>query len=142
MAQAKFGDTVRVHYTGKLADGTIFDSSVDRVPLQFTIGQGYIIPGFEQAVIGMSPGESKVTTIPVELAYGDHRQELVTEIDRNQLPPHIEPEVGQQLQIIGMDGQITRVTVTHVSESTIVLDANHPLAGKELTFEIQLLEIL
>jgi len=141
MAEAKQGDTVKVHYTGKFEDGTVFDSSTDRDPLQFTIGEGQIIPGFEQAVIGMNPGESKTVDVPSEKAYGPHREELVMEVDRAKFPEHIKPEVGQQLQIPQAQGQAIIVTVTNISESSVTLDANHPLAGKDLTFDIELVEI-
>ena len=142
MAQAKNGDTVTVHYTGKLEDGTVFDSSVNRDPLQFTLGEGLLIPGFEQAVLGMSPGKSTTAEVSADEAYGPHRQEMVVEIDRQEFPPHLQPEVGQQLQIPQSDGRTTRLIVTDVSEQKVTLDANHPLAGRDLTFDIQLLEIV
>ena len=142
MAQAKHGDTVKVHYTGKLEDGTVFDTSINRDPLQFTIGEGQIIPGFEQAVVGMNPGESKTTKVPADKAYGPHHKEMVLVVDRNQFPVDLKPEVGQKLQIRRTDGQTTVVTVTAVSGSSVTLDANHPLAGKDLTFDIQLIELV
>ncbi|MBA7531725.1 FKBP-type peptidyl-prolyl cis-trans isomerase SlyD [subsurface metagenome] len=142
MAQAKHGDTVKVHYTGKLEDGTVFDTSVDCDPLQFTIGEGQIIPGFEQAVLGMNPDESKTIKIPTDEAYGTRREEMVMVVDRNQLPADLNPAVGQQLQNRQPDGQTIVVTVTEVSESSVTVDANHPLAGKDLTFDIQLVEIV
>jgi len=142
MTQAKNGDTVKVHYTGKLDDGTAFDSSVNKDPLQFKIGDGRMIPGFEQAVIGMKPGEKKVATIATDQAYGPHREDMVRSVERNTFPPHIQPEVGQQLQIPQTDGHKILVTVTNVSESNVTLDANHPLAGQDLTFDIQLVEII
>lgn len=141
MAQAKFGDTVKVHYTGRLEDGTVFDSSLSGDPLEFTIGEGMIIPGFEQAVVGMSPGDSKTEHISVDQAYGPHREEMVVVVDRAQMPQELEPEVGQQLQIQQPTGQAIPVIVTDVSTSEITLDANHPLAGEDLTFDIQLVEI-
>lgn len=141
MTQAQRGDTVKVHYTGKLDDGTVFDSSVDREPLEFTLGQGGIIPGFEQAVLGMSTGESKTETIPSENAYGPYVEEMVLTVDRQQMPPEIEPQVGQQLHLQQPDGQMIPVMITDVSSSTVTLDANHPLAGENLTFDIQLVEI-
>jgi peptidylprolyl isomerase len=141
MSQAKVGDTVMVHYTGKLTDGTIFDSSDGREPLQFTIGAGEIIAGFEQAVIGMNAGESKTAEIPVDEAYGIHRPEMVVEVELDKMPPGLEPEVGQQLQIQQPTGQVVPVFVTEVSEATVTLDANHPLAGEDLVFDIQLVEI-
>jgi FKBP-type peptidyl-prolyl cis-trans isomerase 2 len=130
MAGAKNGDTVKVHYTGKLEDGTVFDTSVERDPLQFTIGQGQVIPGFEQAVVGMNPGESKTSKIPADKAYGPHRKEMILVVDRNQIPVELKPKVGQQLQSRQAEGRTIRVTVTDVSESSVTLDANHPLAGK------------
>ncbi|MBW1967688.1 MAG: peptidylprolyl isomerase [Deltaproteobacteria bacterium] len=142
MAQAKSGDTVKVHYTGKLEDGTVFDTSANRDPLEFTIGDGKIIPSFEQGVVGMSPGESRTTEIPADNAYGPHRREMVVEIDRNQFPAEVNPKVGERLQIPQKDGKMIIVAVTDVSESTVTLDANHPLAGKDLTFDIELVEIV
>jgi len=140
MAQAKSGDTVRVHYTGRLDDGTVFDSSRGREPLEFTLGAGQVIAGFEEAVAGMSPGEVKTVTIPHGEAYGGHRHELVVSVGHDQFPQHIDPQVGQQLQL-AQGGQVTVVTVTEVSERGITLDANHPLAGRDLTFELELVEI-
>ena len=142
MAQAKNGDTVKVHYTGKLEDGTVFDTSTKRDPLQFTISEGRLIPGFEQAVVGMNLGESKTTKISADKAYGPHREEMVLEVERNQFPEHLKPKVGEQLQIRQADGQTMVVMVTDISESSVTLDANHPLAGKDLTFDIQLIEIV
>jgi peptidylprolyl isomerase len=142
MKQAQHGDTVRVHYTGKLDDGTAFDSSAQREPLEFTLGQGQIIPGFENAVVGMQPGESKTETIPSEEAYGPHRDEMVIEVDRQQLPADLEPKIGQRLQVTQPDGNAVPVVVTEVNPSQVILDANHPLAGKDLTFDITLVEIV
>lgn len=139
--QAKVGDTVTVHYTGRLEDGTVFDSSANREPLQFTLGQGDLIPGFEQAVLGMAPGESKTETIPFDRAYGPYREEMVIEVDRQQLPTEIEPAVGQQLQVREESGAVIPVVITDVTDESITLDANHPLAGEELTFDIQLVDI-
>jgi len=141
MVQAKPGDTVKIHYTGKLDDGTVFDSSVNREPLEFTLSGGQVIPGFDEAVLGMSPGESKTQKIPMDQAYGPHRDEMVLEISRQQIPPELEPEVGQQLQVQQENGQTIPVFVTEVTESKVTLDANHPLAGEDLTFDIQLVEI-
>jgi FKBP-type peptidyl-prolyl cis-trans isomerase 2 len=141
MTQAKEGDTVKVHYTGTLEDGTVFDSSRKRDPLEFTIGDGNIIPGFEEAVVGMVEGESKTIAIPPEEAYGMHQDEMVMSVGRDQLPPDLKPEIGQQLQSRQSDGQIAVFLVTEVDETSITVDANHPLAGKELTFEIELMEI-
>ena len=140
-AQAKDGDTVQVHYTLKLEDGTVFDTSIGGDPLQFTIGDGQLIPGFEQAVVGMSPGESKTVEIPADEAYGPYLEEMVLVVDRDQLPDDLQPEVGQQLQLQQEDGQIVILTVIDISESSVTLDANLPLAGKDLTFDIELVEI-
>ena len=142
MKQAKNGDTVKVHYTGKLGNGKIFDSSAKRDPLQFKVGDGQIIPGFEQAVVGMNPGESKTIKLPADKAYGPYREEMILVVDQNQFPKNLKLEVGQQLQIPQKDGRKTLVTVTNISESSVTLDANHPLAGKDLSFDIQLIEIL
>jgi peptidylprolyl isomerase len=142
MAKAKNGDKVKVHYTGKFEDGEVFDSSIEREPIEFTIGKGQVIPGFEEAVEGMDPGESKTAIIPKEKAYGPHREEMVLEVERKRLPANLEPKVGQRLQMHQPDGRTIRVTVTNVSESKVILDANHPLAGKDLTFEIKLMEIV
>ncbi|WP_315790706.1 peptidylprolyl isomerase [Fischerella sp. JS2] len=141
MGQAKLGDTVKVHYTGKLDDGTVFDTSVEREPLQFSIGEGLVIPGFEQAVVGMTPGESKRTNIPADEAYGPYRPELVMVVDKERIPTDVSVEVGQMLQISQSNGQAIPVVVTEVSDSQITLDANHPLAGQELIFDIQLVQI-
>lgn len=139
--QAKSGDTVRVHYTGRLTDGTVFDSSAQREPLQFTLGQGEIIPGFEQAVEGMSPGDSKTEEIPMDKAYGPYREDMVLQVNRQQMPAEISPQVGQQLQIRQPTGQLVPVTITEVDDGQVTLDANHPLAGQTLVFDIQLVEI-
>lgn len=139
--EAKVGDIVTVHYTGTLDDGSVFDSSIGREPLQFTLGEGQMIPGFEQAVIGMELGETKTVTIPADQAYGPYYEEQVFVINRDQLPAGMEPEVGQKLQMQSATGQIRIVTVKEVSETNVKLDANHELAGKDLTFEIQLIEI-
>jgi peptidylprolyl isomerase len=141
MVQAKTGDTVTVHYTGKLEDGTVFDSSVEGEPLEFSIGEGNLIPGFEQAVIGMSPGDSKTEFIPVDQAYGPHHEEMVLVLDRQQLPPDMPVEVGVQLQLSQGSDELIPVIITEVTEAEVTLDANHPLAGENLTFNIQLVAI-
>lgn len=141
MTQAKSGDTVKIHYKGTLNDGTVFDSSEGRDPLEFTIGEGNIIPGVEEAVVGMEPEETKTETIGPDKAYGDYRSEMVIDVDKSQFPENIDPEVGQQLELKQQDGQTVVVTVTEVNDDQVKLDANHPLAGKDLTFEIQLKEI-
>jgi FKBP-type peptidyl-prolyl cis-trans isomerase 2 len=142
MAQAKQGDTVQVNYTGKLQDGTVFDTSLDRGPLKFTLGKGQLIQGFEQAVLGMSRGEKKTVVIKPDQAYGPHREESVVEVNRKYLPADLDPRVGQRLEITQEDDQIVLVTVTGASETSITLDANHPLAGKDLTFDLELVEIV
>ena len=140
-AVATEGDTVKVHYTGRLADGTVFDTSVGSEPLEFTMGQGQTIPGFEQAIIGMQVGESKTVAIPADQAYGPRRDDLILEIKRDELPEDLEPEVAMQLQMNQEDGGIMIVTITEVSEPTIKIDANHTLAGQDLTFDIELVDI-
>jgi FKBP-type peptidyl-prolyl cis-trans isomerase 2 len=142
MKQAKIGDTVSVHYTGKFEDGTVFDTSINSDPMQFTIGEGQVIPGFEQAVTGMNPGESKTAKIQADQAYGPHYEEMMMVVNRDRVPVDLKPEVGQQLQASQSDGQTIIFMVTNASESSITLDANHPLAGKDLNFDIQLMEIL
>lgn len=142
MPQAKKSDTVKVHYTGKLDDGTIFDSSAEGDPLEFTIGEGQVIPGFEDAVVGMEARESKTVKIPSDQAYGPHHEDMVVKIDRDRFPDNLDPHVGQQLQIPQPDGRRIFVTVTEINESNVTLDANHPLAGKDLTFDIKLVEIV
>jgi len=137
----KDGDTVKVHYTGTLEDGTVFDTSEGREPLEFTLGEGSMITGFEQAVYGMKVGQSKKVTIPAKEAYGLHNDELLLVLSREQLPAGIDPEIGQELQMQTAAGQIVTVLVIEVSEETITVDANHPLAGKDLTFEIEMVEI-
>lgn len=141
MATAQTGNTVRVHYTGRLEDGTVFDSSINREPLEFQLGQGQMIQGFEQAVFGMQVGDTKVASIPVEQAYGPKSEDMIITVNRSEVPADIQPEVGQQLAIQQPNGHAVPVTVTSVTEDTITLDANHPLAGKDLTFEIKLVEI-
>ena len=142
MGKAKSGDTVRVHYTLKLDDGTIFESSRSGDSLQFTIGDGRLIPGFEQAVIGMKVGEEKTVKIPSAEAYGPYMDELVKVVGRDEFSADIEPEVGQELQMEMNDGRQVIVVVTEISELGVTLDANHPLAGKDLTFDIQLVDII
>lgn len=141
MAQAKQGDTVAVHYTGKLSDDTTFDSSRDRQPLTFQVGSGQVISGFEQGVVGMEPGETKTITIDAADAYGEYNREQVVEVQRSMFPEDIEPEVGQQLQVQQENGQPIPVVVREIKDATVMLDANHPLAGQDLTFEIELVSI-
>ena len=142
MAQAKNGDKVKLHYTGKLEDETIFDSSVNREPLEFTLGAGKIIPGFEEAVVGMTPGDSKTVIIGPDKAYGPHRKELVAEVERNRVPANLELKAGKYVQLRQPNGGVIQAKVASISDSAVTLDANHPLAGKCLTFEIKLVEIV
>ncbi len=139
--KVKANDKVRVHYKGTLSDGVMFDSSEGRDPLEFTIGSGQIIPGFENGVIGMQVDESKTLNIPAAEAYGQPKAELILEVPKSQLPPEINPEIGLQLMSQTPDGNQTPLLVTEVKEDTIIVDANHPLAGKDLTFEITLVSI-
>ncbi|MDJ0949847.1 MAG: peptidylprolyl isomerase [Alphaproteobacteria bacterium] len=141
MSTAKTGDTVKVHYTGTLADGTEFDTSVGREPLEFTIGEGAIISGFEEAIVGMTLGENKSIEIGSAEAYGPRHEELVQVVEREALPAHLEPEVGMRLQATGPDNRELVLVITDVSDSSVTLDANHPLAGHDLTFSIELVEI-
>jgi peptidylprolyl isomerase len=142
MAQAKSGDSVRVHYTGKFADGEVFDSSVGKDSIQFVIGTGQLIAGFDRAVVGMQPGEAKTVTFGPEEGYGVQQDNLMFVVERHTLPAQLNPEVGERYQIRQGDGSPLAVTVIAVSPESITLDGNHPLAGKDLTFEIQLVEIL
>lgn len=141
MSRAQAGDTVRIHYTGKLEDGTVIETTLDREPIQFTIGAGQVIPGIEEAVTGMEPGESKSATIPPEQAFGPHRDEMVAIVSRDQLPADVTPVVGQKLSVEQTDGRRFNVTVTRVSESAVVLDANHILAGRNLVLDLALVEL-
>ena len=142
MSEVKSGDTVRIHYTGTLEDGSQFDSSSGRDPLEFTVGSGSVIPGFEQAIIGMVVGDSKSVTIASADAYGPHQAELVREVEREAIPDSIELAVGLQLQAQGPDNNQLVLTVIEFDEETVRLDANHPLAGKDLTFALELVEIV
>ncbi len=141
MAEVKANDTVRVHYTGRLSDGTVFDSSLNREPLEFTIGQKMVIPGFEEGVVGMTVGETKTVSIESRDAYGPYLEDLIGSIRRTQIPPNIDLQVGAILQMQTADGGSMLVVVKALTEETVTLDANHPLAGKDLAFEINLLEI-
>jgi peptidylprolyl isomerase len=142
MTQARKGNTVKVHYKGRLDDGTVFANSAEREVLEFTIGEDQILQGFEQAVVGMSPGELKTITVPADQAYGPRDEEMVLVVDRSRIPAHLKPKIGQQLEVRQADGEGLVVTVTDVSEASVTLDANHPLAGEDLIFDIQLVEIL
>ncbi len=141
MSKAKANDTVKVHYTGKLNDGQVFDSSVDREPLQFVVGGGQMIKGFDAAVNGMELNEKKTVTIPSAEAYGPVNEELFQVVPRTDLPEDMDPKQGQTLVATSPDGHQQHVLVSEVTEETITIDANHPLAGKDLIFEIELVEI-
>jgi peptidylprolyl isomerase len=142
MTLAKSGDTVRVHYTGKLDDGTVFDSSAGSEPIEFVIGDHQVIAGFEDGVTGMEIGEAKTITIPFDQAYGAYDEGLLLEVPRAQFPDNITPEVGEALQLRQPDGDVVTVVISDVSEEAVTLDANHPLAGENLTFDLQLAEIV
>ncbi len=141
LPMAKDGDTVKVHYKGTLEDGSVFDTSRGGEPLEFILGGGNLIAGFDKAVNSMQVGEIKTVTIPAEEAYGPHRDELLLVIERDKLPDNLEPSIGQQLQMSQPDGGTVIAVVTDVSEGSITVDTNHPMAGKDLTFEIELVEI-
>jgi FKBP-type peptidyl-prolyl cis-trans isomerase SlpA len=141
MTKVKDGSTVKVHYTGKLTDGTVFDSSEGREPLAFTIGAGMMIPGFEQGVLGMELNEEKTVSIKPEDAYGEVREDMVAEVPKAQLPPDMEVEKGMDLMSQTPDGQQMVVKVVDVKDDSIVVDANHALAGKELVFDIKVVEV-
>jgi peptidylprolyl isomerase len=140
MAEVRKGDKVKVHYKGTLADGTVFDSSEKNEPLEFVVGSGQVIQGFDEAMIGMGVGESKAVDIPVEKAYGTRDESMVMVVPVDQVPPDLDPEVGLRLEMGGANGEIIRVVVVDIDANNITLDANPPLAGKELTFSIELVE--
>jgi peptidylprolyl isomerase len=142
MSAAKSGDTVRIHYTGKLEDGTEFDSSAGRDPLEFALGGGQVIPGFDSAVEGMAVGDTKSVTIQPEEAYGPRHDQLIQDVPRNQLPDDMTPMVGMELQAQNETGEVMRFSVTAVDNESITVDGNHPLAGKALAFHIELVEIV
>jgi len=142
MSQAKKGDTVRIHYTGRLQDGTVFDSSQGHDPLEFTIGAGEVIRGFENAALGLEVGQSKTATIPAAEAYGPHRPEMVITVDRSEFEDQADPQIGQRFQAQTEGGETLDLTVVNISPEGVTLDANHPLAGKDLTFDIELVEIV
>ncbi|HHP7236184.1 MAG TPA: peptidylprolyl isomerase [Desulfobacterales bacterium] len=141
MQKAQKGDTVRVHYTGRLTDETVFDSSQGKEPLEVTIGEGKLIPGFEKQLVGMQVGETKSLEIEPEEAYGARNDQLTTVVQRTDLPKDLEPEVGQRLQVTQPDGSAFVVQVTEMDDASVTLDANHPLAGETLKFDIELTEI-
>lgn len=141
MGKAKSGDTVKVHYTGKLDDGSVFDTSSGGDPLEFTIGTGQILPKFEEAVIGLEPGEKTITAIKAEDAYGPHHPDMVFEVERSNFPDDASPKLGDRFQIPQPDDEVLTVTVVSATETKVSLDANHPMAGKDLNFDIELIEI-
>ena len=141
MQQVKNGDIVRVHYHGKLTDGTTFDSSEGRTPLEFEVGAGMMIPGFDSGVVGMSIGEKKTINIPAEEAYGLVQDDLLMEFPIDRFPPDMKPEVGMTLNMSNGQGQQFPVVIADVKDDVVILDANHPLAGKELIFDIEMVEI-
>jgi peptidylprolyl isomerase len=139
---AEKGKRIRVHYTGTLSDGEVFDSSRGRSPLEFTVGAGQMIPGFDKGVEGMRVGEERTLVLPPDLAYGTKRNDRVFSVSRDVMPENYEPSVGDSLQMMTRGGTPMSVTVTSVGEDSVELDANHRLAGKELTFKVELMEIL
>ena len=142
MAQAKLGDKVRVRYTGSLKDGSVFDSNEKKDPFEFTLGEKKVIPGFEIAVIGMSQGDRKTVQIPADDAYGEHRKDLVVQVPRSQIPAGVDLQAGCVLQVRSQKGLTTDVIVIEFDEESVTMDGNHPLSGEDLTFKIELLEIL
>lgn len=141
MAEVKSGDTVSIHYKGTLEDGTVFDSSEGRDPLQFEVGSGQIIPGLDEAIPGMSIGDKKSVTVPPEQAYGDANPDAIQSVPRDTVPDELDIAVGMPLQVQTQDGRQVPVTVKEITDDTVVLDANHPLAGKTLTFDIELVAV-
>ena len=141
MSLVKENDTVKVHYTGKLADGQVFDSSEGKDPIEFTLGQGQLIPGFEKGLIDMKLNEKKTINIPKDEAYGDSREDLVQEVQKSELPEEIKPEVGMGLVSKSQDGREMNLVIAEVKEESIVVDGNHPLAGKDLVFDLEVVEI-
>jgi len=141
MQQVKTGDKVKVHYQGRLRNGETFDSSEGREPLEFTVGSGQVIKGFDDGVQGMQPGEKKTVEIDVKDAYGEKQQEMLIEFPKTQFPPDMNPEVGMQLMMNNGAGQSFPVTIAEVRDETVLLDANHPLAGEDLIFDLELVSI-
>ncbi|WP_047266408.1 FKBP-type peptidyl-prolyl cis-trans isomerase [Marinitoga sp. 1155] len=139
--KAEKGNTVKVHYTGTLNDGSVFDTSNGREPLEFTLGTGQVIPGFEEAIIGMELGEKKTITIPSKEAYGEYSEEKVFELPKQNFPPNIDEALGQTVQLGDSTGNVFLAKILEVTDEIVKMDTNHPLAGKDLTFEIELIEI-
>ena len=142
MQQAQNGDKVRVHYHGKLRSGETFDSSQGREPLEFTVGSGQVIKGFDEGIKGMQPGDKKTLEIPVGEAYGEKSQDMIIEFPKAQFPADMSPEIGQQLMMSNGSDQSFPVTILEVKEESVILDANHPLAGQDLIFDLELVEIV
>ena len=142
MAQAKIGDQVKIHYSEFLKDGTFLDSSLEKEPLEFTLGQQMVIAGVEKAIIGMDEGDTKSVSIPPEEAYGLYNKDRILGIKKAQIPDHINPQLGMILQIRSQEGAVSNFIIKNITDNTITLDGNHPLAGKELTFELKLIEIV
>lgn len=142
MQQVQNGDKIKVHYHGKLRSGETFDSSNGREPLEFTVGSGQVIKGFDDGVKGMQVGDKKTIEIAVKDAYGEKQQEMMIEFPKEQFPPDMNPEVGMQLMMSNGSGQNFPVTVAEVKETSVILDANHPLAGQDLIFDLELVEIV
>jgi peptidylprolyl isomerase len=142
MAQAAIGDTVHIHYNGKLRDGTVFDTSEGRDPLEFTIGEKTIIPKLEDSIVGMETGDTATVEIAADDAYGPHRPEAVQTVERTMIPEHIDLTIGTQLQATAQNGQTIVLTVKEANDDTVTLDGNHPLAGEDLIFEIEVVEIV
>lgn len=141
MTQAKLGDAVKFHFTGTFQDGDQFDTSHGNDPLEVTLGEGNIMPAVEQALVGMAAGDSKKVDVAADQAYGPRRPELVVEVERSNLPPELQLEVGGVLQATGQQGEVIHLTVVSMTETMVTLDQNHPLAGKDLTFDLELVEI-
>ncbi|MDT8309070.1 MAG: peptidylprolyl isomerase [Bacteroidales bacterium] len=141
MTKIKTNDTVAIHYTGKLENGDVFDSSANAEPLEFKVGEGKVIPGFEKEVIGMEVNETKSFTIPTEEAYGDRRDDLIQKVEKSMLPEDLKPELGMTLMSESPEGHQMMLKVTEIDDETITVDANHPLAGKDLSFDITVIDI-
>ncbi|MBU0650585.1 peptidylprolyl isomerase [bacterium] len=142
ISYASYGDTVKINYTGKLTDGTVFDSTLDKQPFEFKLGDGTVLPSVEEVIIGMTEGESKTTTISSDKAYGPHRDELVKVVERTQFPADFTPQVGLYLKVKQTNDKVAVVKIVDIKEDKVTLDANHPLSGKDLIFDIQLVDIV